>query len=181
VAPHALRVGGLLTACVSVMAMTAASPQRPASAGSVFTVPQALAGPSVTAPASANLGSAKPGAATTVQLANVTVPNSGVNTWTATVSASNLTTGTGTAAETINNGQLSYWSGMVVSKTGLGTFTPGQRNASEAVPLETPRTAFGYSGFSTATSVTWRPRLQVSVPSTAVAGSYTGTLTHSVA
>jgi hypothetical protein len=171
----------VLTACVSLAVMTAASPERPAPAESVFTVRQDIIGPNITAPASAHLGSAQPGASTSVQLGTVQVSTTDVNSWSATVSASNFTTGTGTAAETIDRGQVSYWSGPVVTKTGLGTYTPGQPTEADAVSLNTARTAFSYEGISLLSTVTWKPTVTVSVPPTAVAGDYTGTITHSAA
>ncbi|WP_189888116.1 hypothetical protein [Streptomyces xantholiticus] len=116
-----------------------------------------------------------------MQLGQVRVTNSGGRTWIATVSASNFTTGGGTAGETISKVRLSYWSGPVVSKMGSGSWVPGQPTAGNAQPLDVTRTAFSYSGVMTSTSVIWQPTLQMSVPASAVAGTYSGTLTHSVA
>lgn len=179
-----MRSASMLT-CLSCVALMAASPvqARPqlAAAQAVSAVPSTVLGPSVTVPASANLGSSKPGTTVTVNLGSVTVPNAQARGWTATVSATSLKTGAGTPAETIPASQLSYWSGPVVTKSGSGTWYPGQPTAADAQNLSTPRTAFSYNGVIMQSSVTWNPRLVVSVPSNAVAGTYTGKVTHSVA
>ncbi|MGI5405132.1 hypothetical protein ACQEVG_38035 [Streptomyces sp. CA-135486] len=150
-------------------------------APAVFAIPQAILAPSVTAPGSATIGAAKPGQTTSVQLGQLKVTNIGVRSWTATVSASNFTTGGGTVGETISKSQLSYRSGPIVTKSGSGTWIPGQPTAADAQPLDVPRPAFSYNGVMTSTFVTWLPTLTMSVPASAVAGTYTGTVTHSVA
>ncbi|NBE54507.1 hypothetical protein [Streptomyces boluensis] len=171
---------------MSALALIAASPvhARPGQGAphAVWAVPRAVLGPSVTVPVSANLGTTKPGTTVTVNLGSVTVSNVTTRGWTATVSATPLKTGAGTAAQTIPADKLSYWSGPLVSKTGTGTWTPGQPAAANAQDLNTPRTSFSYSTIvGTSSSVTFSPKLVVSVPSTAVAGTYTGKVTHSVA
>ena len=132
-----------------------------------------------------NLGSAATGAGTiTGQLGNVTVTdNRGVllGSWTAQVSASNFTTGGGTANETVGVGNVSYWSGAATSTSGTGTFTPGQATAGAAIALSTSgQTAFSGSSLVGNNAATWNPTLTVTIPSAAVAGTYTGTVTHTV-
>ncbi|MFJ7334344.1 hypothetical protein ACIQUU_13960 [Streptomyces sp. NPDC101116] len=137
---------------------------------------------SITAPGTANLGSVEAGRTATVKLGQVRVNSVAVREWSATVAASDFTTGAGTAAETIARSNLSYWSGPLVSKTGPGNWSPGQPTANNAQPLESGRKAFGYTTtLSTSSSVIWQPTLNVSVPVTAVTGTYTGTIIHSVA
>ncbi|WP_433497196.1 hypothetical protein ACQP1K_19780 [Sphaerimonospora sp. CA-214678] len=100
----------------------------------------------------------------------------------ATVSATSFTTGGKTAAETIPSSAVSYWSGPATAATGPGTFTPGQANAAAAQSLNVTRTAFSHTQSSEGgNSVSWDPTVIVHVPSGAVAGAYTGTVTHSVA
>ncbi|WP_306969490.1 hypothetical protein [Streptomyces afghaniensis] len=148
----------------------------------IFLIPRARMAASITAPGTASLGSVEAGQTATVQLGQVRVNSSVVRTWTATVSASDFTTGAGTAPETIARSRISYWSGPLVTKTGPGNWTPGQPAANNAQPLDTGRTAFSYSStLMTNSSVVWQPRLVVSVPVTAVTGTYTGTIIHSVA
>jgi hypothetical protein len=99
------------------------------------------------------------------------------------VTATNFTTGTGTPAQTIPSSDVSYWSGIATATTGLslGSFTPGQATAANAQSLSTSRTAYSLSGASlVANSATWNPTLVVHLPAGALAGAYTGTLTHSV-
>ncbi|MDX5567858.1 hypothetical protein PYK79_37775 [Streptomyces sp. ID05-04B] len=69
-----------------------------------------------------------------------------------------------------------------MTKSGPGTFTSGQPSSSYSVAMDASRTAFSYSSTLTvSSSVTWQPTLRVSVPATAVTGTYTGKVTHSVA
>jgi len=138
----------------------------------------------VAVPAAANLGSAAPGDSATAQLGAVTVTDDRAAltaAWTATVSATAFTTGGATPAETIANSALSYWSGPATATTGTGTGTPGQATAGNAVVLTTGRTAFTWTAGSGNNSSAWNPTLIVAVPATAVAGTYSGTVTHSVA
>ena len=101
--------------------------------------------------------------------------------WTATVTTSHFVTGGGTAAETIDRANVAYWSGPAVATAGIGVFTPGQLTALEASALDVPRTAFSMASGIGDNSVSWSPTLVVTVPASAVAGTYTGTVTHSVA
>jgi hypothetical protein len=138
----------------------------------------------ITVPASAALPGASPGGATSAQLGAVTVTDlRGMTTasWTATVTATTFVTGGGTAAQTIPLPRISYWSGPVTATTGTGTFTPGQPSAAAAVNLTAPRIAFSLAGGSSSNSASWNPTLSVSAPAAAVAGTYTATITHSVA
>jgi hypothetical protein len=144
-----------------------------------------LAGLTISVPASASLGTVSTGASqVSGSLGNVTV-STGISTgsggWVATVSATSFKTGGGTNNETIANSAVSYASGAVTAVTGLAAnlCTPQLLNQS----LSTSRTAMSCSGFSllSATSVTWRPTITISLSPSAVAGSYTGTITHSVA
>ncbi|NUK83115.1 hypothetical protein [Streptomyces lunaelactis] len=147
----------------------------------VFAIPRAVLAPAVTAPGSANMGAVQPGQTTSVQLGQVRVTNGGARNWTATVSASDFTTGGGTGGETISKDRLSYWSGPMVSKTGQGTWPPGQPTSANAQSLNVARVAFSYTGSMGNTSVIFQPTLVMSVPASAVVGTYTGTVTHSVA
>jgi hypothetical protein len=101
--------------------------------------------------------------------------------WTATVSATDFTTGGGTAAETIVKASVSYWSGPATVTTGLGQFTPGQGTAAQAVTLGSSHTAMTHTLGTLNSTCSWSPTLIVTVPAAAVAGTYTGTVTHSVA
>nr|WP_055502315.1 hypothetical protein [Nonomuraea pusilla] len=138
----------------------------------------------ISVPDSVNLGAAQPGGVLTVTLSAMTVSDSraGIPPWTATVTATNFTTGSGTPAQTVPNGSVSYWSGPVTASSGGGNRTPGQPTAADRVALSTQVTAFsGRKTSLSAQTTSWRPTLVVTVPSSAATGAYTGTLTHSVA
>jgi hypothetical protein len=100
--------------------------------------------------------------------------------WTATVTATAFVGANGMATP-IALANVSYWSGPATSTSGTGTFTPGQADAAHAQILTTPLTAFSLTGGSGVNSATWNPTLVVSVPLATVAGTYTATITHSVA
>lgn len=100
--------------------------------------------------------------------------------WTATVSSGDFTTGAGTVNETITKNRISYWSGLATATSGLATFTPGQVAAAQAVSLSSSRTAFTASAAAGDNGVSWTPTVIVDLPSWAVVGTYTGTITHSV-
>jgi hypothetical protein len=140
---------------------------------------------SISAPAGlASIGSGPPGSQLNALLGTVRVTDnrpSGSHIWTATVTATNFTTGGGTTGETIPRSSLSYWSGPTTATSGAGTFTPGQPTAGNAVSLSVPRTAFTHSTSATTNSASWNPTLVVNIPLTARIGAYTATITHSVA
>lgn len=140
---------------------------------------------SITTPPTASLGSKATGAGTLgVQLGTVTVTVTGlIGVWTATVSSTDCTTGGATANETISHSVLSYWSGPATASTGsISLSTPGQATAAQAQSLSTSRTAFSATVISLLVgTLSWRPTLSLAVPAQAVAGTYTCTLTHSVA
>jgi hypothetical protein len=138
----------------------------------------------ITVPASAALPGAAPGGPTSAPLGTVTVTDQrGIASasWTATVTGTAFVTGGGTAPETIPLARVAYWSGPATATSGSGTFTPGQPTAAAAVNLTTPRTAFSLTSGTSVTSASWNPTVLVSVPAAAVAGTYTATITHSVA
>jgi hypothetical protein len=137
----------------------------------------------ITVPDTANLGSALPGDTISASLGTVTVDDSRflIAGWTATVSATNFTTGGGTAAETISKSAVAYWSGTTTAFSGISILSPGQPTAAQRVPLSGTVTAFSGTKVAGTTSASWAPKLVVSVPSAALAGTYTGTITHAVA
>ena len=139
---------------------------------------------SISVPASVDLGSVASGASSlSHSLGTVTVTASGLvaPSFTATVSTTSFTTGSGSAAETIDTASISYWSGPATATTGLQTPTPGQADAAHAEVLSAPRTAFSSTGLVLSITTAWNPTIVVAIPTSAVAGTYTGTITHSVA
>jgi hypothetical protein len=138
----------------------------------------------VSVPGSAALGSGLPGDTISAQLGNVTATDSRAvlaAAWTDSVISGPFKTGGNTPAETIPNSSVSYWSGTASATTGLGTFTPGQAAAANKQTLDTSRTAYSLAAGTGNNSATWNPTLVIAVPASAVNGTYTGTVTHSIA
>jgi hypothetical protein len=160
-----------------------ALPARAADTTTTFTL--AAGALSISAPASSDLGSGSTGAGTlSAQLGTVTVTDSRgalLGTWTASVSSTDFTTGGATANETVAKGQVTYWSGAATASSGTAVFLPGQAAAVNAQALSVGRTAFSASAIIGNNSASWNPTVTVNVPAAAVAGTYTGTITHSVA
>lgn len=161
----------------SALAMAAATMLlRPSLAGAALaiTVP----------PSTVNLGSAAAGSGPiSQQLGTVTVVDDRALglTWPATVAASVFTTGSASPAETIGKASISYWSGAATATSGTAVRTPGQLTAGQALTLSTSRIAFSAVSALVTNSTSWRPTIVVTIPSVAVSGTYTGTITHSVA
>lgn len=107
------------------------------------------------------------------QLGPVTVADTRgllVNAWTTTVTTTAFVTGTSTPNETVAAPMVAYSSGAATAHTGLGAFVPGT--------IVAPPTHTGFAGNS---STTWNPTLTFTLASSQVAGTYSGTIGHSVA
>ena len=145
----------------------------------------AAGGLAISAPATADLGSgATNGGSFSGSLGTVTVTDDRgtlLGEWTASVSSTDFTTGTATAAETIDSANVRYWAGLPTAFTGVAVLLPGQATELLAEDLSTSRTAFSATGAIGNNSASWAPTVIVDVPAAAVAGVYTGTVTHSVA
>jgi hypothetical protein len=147
---------------------------------------KASAALSISVPSSKNVGTTQVGSGATIsaQLGTVTVNASGIvaPSFVATVTSTVFTTGGGSANETISKSRVSYWSGTATATTGtFAALTPGQNNAAAAQDLSLPRTAFSAVGLVLTIAVSWNPTVIVNPPTNAVAGTYSGTITHSVA
>lgn len=179
------RIGLAVAGVTTALAMIVPSAAYAATTGDTTVTFTITAGAlDITVPASVNLGSGAAGESITGQMGPVTVTDlrsALTATWTTTVSSTDFTTGGATPAETIPKAAVSYWSGPATATTGTGTFTPGQLTALLAQSLSTPVTAFTLTLGVGNNSATWDPSLIVAVPAAAVAGVYTGTVTHSVA
>jgi len=179
---NALVVVATLTAAAAVVA-----PADAATSGNTtttFTVAATGTGLAITVPANAGLGTGAPGSTITAQFGGVTVTDSRAvdpAAWTASVTSTDFTIPA--TADTIPAADVAYWSGPTTSTVGSGTFTPGQPTTAQRVALSTtvPLTAMSLTGGAGSNSATWDPTLVVSVPASAVAGTYSGTVTHSVA
>lgn len=153
-------------------------------ANQAFTLTIAAGTLSITVPSTVSLGTAAPGGTISKQLGSVSITDNRYNpsdAWTVTVSSTTFITGGGTSAETVPLANVSYWSGTKTASSGTGQFNPGQGTAAQAVALTSSRTAFTHTLGSLASSMTFNPTLVITVPAAAVAGTYTGTVTHSVA
>lgn len=134
---------------------------------------------SITAPASAGLGATAPGGTISAGLGTVQVTDDRAGlavSWTATVSSTDFTTGGGSAAETIPVQDAHYLISGFTATTGSATFTSTPVTDMSAA-AQTVVTATNVHGDN---SATWNPVVQVAVPSGAVAGIYSATITHSV-
>jgi hypothetical protein len=96
--------------------------------------------------------------------------------WTATVSTTTFTTGGATTNETVAKSAVTYASGAATATTGVGVFTP----VLVAVSLATPQTAATWTAGVANNTATWNPTLTFALLTTQVAGTYAGTITHSV-
>jgi hypothetical protein len=125
-------------------------------------------------------GTVNTGAATAAaQLGTVSVNDARgalLNHWTATVSSTTFVTGGGSASETVAKASIAYSSGAATSTTGLGAFVPGV-----LANLTNPGTAASWTGAAGNDTAAWDPTLTFTLLSSQVAGTYTGTITHSVA
>ena len=144
---------------------------------------------SITVPASANLTPSAVATGTPTLsggLGNTNVTDARGNlaaTWTVTVTSTNFTTGGASANETVPKANVSYSSGAATATTGTGAFTPGTvASLNGTVPAS--QIGGTWAGVSN-NSATWNPTIGVTLlnsnNTTAVAGTYTGTITQSVA
>lgn len=131
-------------------------------------------GLSINVPASVAFASVSTGATTASGLLGpVTVNDTRgalLNSWTTTVTSTAFVTGTSTPGETVTEPNVAYVSGASTAHTGLGAFVPGTKAL--------PPTHTGLAGNS---STTWNPTVTFTLQSSQVAGSYAGTITHSLA
>lgn len=138
-------------------------------------------GLSINVPASKAVASVNTGAANASgQLGAVTVTdNRGllVNSWSATVNTTAFVTGTSSTNETVTQSNVAYASGVSNSTTGLGTFVPTLTPNT----VGTGVTGASWTGAAGNSSASWDPTLTFTLLSSQVAGTYSGTITHSVA
>ncbi|RCG23382.1 hypothetical protein DQ384_34010 [Sphaerisporangium album] len=162
------------------LGLVAATALPAAAVDTTVTFSITTAGLTISAPGSASLGSVASGTASiSGQIGPVTVTDlrGTLNgSWTATVTGTDFTTGGGTGPETIPNINVSYSPGPATATTGTGTFTPGPGGI-----INVPRVAFTGTALVGNNSATWNPTLTVTIPPATVAGTYSGTVTHSVA
>ena len=129
----------------------------------------------ISAPATLNLGNASSPSVLTVEMAAVTVTdNRGIlasNGWVVSVIASALTPAAG---PTIAASAIGYQAGVFIE---TGTVTSTASNSSDLTGQNVVVTA---TLATDSHAVTWTPKVIVQIPSGLAAGTYTGTITHSV-
>jgi hypothetical protein len=131
---------------------------------------------SISAPATADLGAGLPGGKIDGSLGNVEVTDDTAAlsaAWTATASSTIWTTGSGATTSTIPASDVTYDPGTV-SITGSITTVETPITLSTAAQTVVAATGTGNN------TGTWDPALEVSLPSAAVGGTYTGTITDSL-
>jgi uncharacterized repeat protein (TIGR01451 family) len=169
------------TSLVNTVTSAAAGSTCPSgtSGGQCTVTTGVISGPlSMTAPASAALGSGAPGTTISSSLGTVQVTDGrgfGAD-WAASVSSGDFTTGSGGPAQTIPAGDALYDISGLTTATGPATFgyTP------EIVLSANPQDIVSATNVDGNTAVTWNPVIDVTVPGGAVAGTYSGTIVHSV-
>jgi hypothetical protein len=172
-----------LTAAVAAGVVCAVA--NPASAGTTttttFTLTANSSGLAVSVPASAsNIGTAATGATSvsgSLGTITVTDPRGAlVANWTATVSSTDFTTGSSPSAnETVLKSAITYSSGVGTALAGqVGAMVP-----SVGASLASSATAATWAGAGNNT-VSWTPTLSFALLPSQIAGTYTGTVTHSV-
>lgn len=162
-------------------AMAAAAPASAAGTTTTFAVDGGLL--SVSAPLSAALGTGAAAGTISAQLGTVTATDARAAlgaAWTVSVTSTDFANVTTPTAGAVPKGNVDYRSGTGTT-TGTALFVPGQALAINKQDLSVPRTAYSATATVGNNSATWNPTLEVRVPAQAITGSYTGTVTHSVA
>jgi hypothetical protein len=176
---HSIRI---ITVAVSLALVASGAPAYAENTSITFTI--AAGSLSISVPASSDLGSVAAGSASlTDTLGDVTVTDdrgASEATWTATVAAVADPWCTGTcdsASKQVPGSDITYAEDAFSSTTGTCTTrTPGPGGV-----LSANRTAASASGCEGVNSATWNPTLTLANLANNLAGSYSGTLTHTVA
>ncbi|MEU0942329.1 hypothetical protein ABZ379_05955 [Streptomyces canus] len=179
---------GVVAACTALLTVAAPGTVQADDTATTFAVQAGTL--DITVPATENVGTGSPGAAITSPFdsaVTVTDDRAAVTAaWTVTVDSTDFT-GDQTPAQTIVDDQISYWSGPATATSGgdaggaTPVFTPGQATSGAAQNLSAARTAFTLTGGSGNNSASFVPTLIINVPAVAVAGTYSGTVSHTVA
>jgi hypothetical protein len=131
-----------------------------------------------------DLGTASTGAGTLSHaLGNVTVTDGRgalTATWTAAASSTNFTTGGASANETVAKASVGYWAGVGTPQLGqIGAFVPAGTLLTPVALAGTGSNVGQWAGTGNNT-VTWNPTISFTLLPAQVAGTYSGTITHSV-
>ena len=154
---------------------------------STFTLTGNASGLSISVPDGSStpvdLGTTTTGSASlTHALGNVSVTDTRgalAATWSVTGSTTDFTTGTATANETVAAANVGYYAGAGSALAGqVGAFTP-VGTALTPVPLAAATPVGAWAGVGNNT-VTFNPTVSFTLLPSQVAGTYSGTITHSV-
>ena len=131
-----------------------------------------------------NLGSASTGSASLSHaLGNVTVTDGRgalTATWTASAASTNFTTGGASANETVTKANVGYWAGVGTAQLGqVGAFVPAGTLATPVALAGSGASVGQWAGTGNNT-VSWNPTITFTLSPAQVAGTYSGTITHSV-
>jgi hypothetical protein len=131
-----------------------------------------------------DLGSASTGSGTLSHaLGSVTVTDGRgalPATWTAAASTTDFTTGTATANETVAKGSVGYYAGVGTAALGqIGAFVPAGTLVTPVALAGTGANVGTWAGTGNDT-VTWNPTITFTLLPSQIAGTYSGTITHSV-
>ena len=180
-----MRVAAVLI-LTATLAAPWALPPSDASTNVTFTL---VAGTlSVTEPSSVNLGAATSsslGASLTGRLGVTTVSDQrgALSAWTATIATTDFTDGATPTAHTISAGKLKAYiapgDGPTVT-SGIAVPATTHTTVATALPLSTTGQSFVTATTTGSNTVTYNPTIVVTLDSTVVAGTYTGTITQSV-
>ena len=164
-------------ASAAVTSMAAVNAPGPGDPDTTVTFAVTSGALTMTAPATADLGSGAPGTDISGEVGTTLVTDDRAllsASWNATASATDFTTAGATTAETIPATDVDYAPGTITTTGGI-TATPHDITLDHEAQLVVAGTAG--VGNNTAS---WNPTLTVHVPVQAVVGTYTGTLTQSV-
>ena len=168
--------GTSLTNTVTSAAVGSSCPSG-TSGGQCTVTTGVISGPlSITAPASADLGSGPPGSTIQASLGTVQVTDGrgfGAD-WTTSVSSSDFTAGG--PDETIPVSDASYAINGLTTATGPATFG----YVPDVGLSQNPQGVVNATNVQGNTTVTWNPVIQVAVPGGAIGGTYSATIVHSV-
>lgn len=167
--------GRSIAVVLGASALVTAVAAAPAEAATNTTFELTGGGLSISEPVSKDFGSAATGGATLVDsLGTVTVTDERgllAAAWSVSVTASDFTTGSASAEETIAATNVNYVPGTT---TGNAVTVPGAGGALGGGLL--PVMTGAGVGNNTAS---WNPTITINVPAQAVVGQYSGTITHS--
>jgi hypothetical protein len=101
-------------------------------------------------------------------------------TWTAAASTTDFTTGGASANETVSKANVGYWAGAGTAQLGqVGAFVPAGTIATPVALAGTGANVGQWAGTGNNT-VSWNPTVTFTLSPAQVAGTYSGTITHSV-